>query len=159
MFKQSLNSMYHLELLSPGNKLPYSLLLLADETRYAIEKYVFDSDVYVLKDERREVAVFCLYLVDNEIIEIKNIAVCRELQGKGLGSLLIEKIIEIAQARGCRRVIVGTADCGVDQIRFYERNSFVKYAVRKDFFIHNYEEPIVENGIQLRDMIMLERGL
>jgi aminoglycoside 6'-N-acetyltransferase I len=54
---------------------------------------------------------------------------------------------------------VGTADCGLAQIRFYERNGFVKYAIRKDFFIKNYELPIYENGQLLKDMIMLKYTL
>ena len=56
-------------------------------------------------------------------------------------------------------LIVGTADCGLAQIRFYERNGFVKYAIRKDFFIENYEQPIYENGTLLKDMIMLRYTL
>ncbi len=159
MYIQSLNPAYHLVLVEADNQLPYSLLLLADETRYAIDKYVFDSDVYVLKEEEEELAVFCLYRIDQDTVELKNIAVSSELQGKGIGSLLIKDIVAIAQRGGYKQLIVGTADCGVDQIRFYEHNGFVQYTVKKDFFVHNYEEPIIENGIQLRDMVMLRLDL
>ncbi|MDR2285768.1 MAG: GNAT family N-acetyltransferase [Sphingobacterium sp.] len=159
MYIQSLNPAYHLVLVEADNQLPYSLLLLADETRYAIDKYVFDSDVYVLKEEEEELAVFCLYRIDQDTVELKNIAVSSELQGKGIGSRLIKEIVAIAQRGGYKQLIVGTADCGVDQIRFYERNGFVQYTVKKDFFVHNYEEPIIENGIQLRDMVMLRLDL
>lgn len=159
MYIESLNPAYALELLTADEQLPYSLLLLADETRYAIDKYVFDSDVYVLKEGARALAVCCLYRIDDSTLELKNIAVSEELQGEGIGSVLIREIVDIARKAGYRTLIVGTADCGVDQIRFYERAGFVKYAVKKDFFIHNYEAPIVENGVQLRDMVMLRMEL
>lgn len=159
MYIESLNPAYYLELVEANSQLPYSLLLLADETRYAIDKYVFDSNVYVLRDGMDELAVFCLYQIDERILEIKNIAVCSELQGKGIGTLLIKEIVQIGRMQGYKELIVGTADCGVDQIRFYERNGFVKYGIKKDFFIENYEQPIVENGVQLRDMVMLRMDL
>ncbi|MGL4584178.1 MAG: GNAT family N-acetyltransferase [Flavobacterium sp.] len=148
---------YKIELITDDSRLPYPLLLLADETVKAIDKYIFESDVYVLTEEGEQLAVFCLYKIDKDTLEIKNIAVSNELQGKGIGTLLIGEIVHIAKDCGYVRLVVGTADCGIDQIRFYERNDFVKYGIKKDFFIENYDEPIIENGIQLRDMVMLER--
>lgn len=32
---------------------------------------------------------------------------------------------------------------------------FVDFWIKKDLFIHNYTQPIIENGVQLRDMVML----
>ena len=50
-------------LLDKNEKLPYDLLLLADETIDAINKYVFDSDVYVAKLNNEIIGVFCLYKI------------------------------------------------------------------------------------------------
>ena len=41
--------MIKFELLKDKDKLPYKLLLLADETKEAIDKYVYDSDVFLAK--------------------------------------------------------------------------------------------------------------
>lgn len=134
---------------------PYDLLLLADETVTAINKYLFDSSVFVVQKLQQPIAVFCLYPIDSETLEIKNIAVAASHQNKGLGS----KIVQYIQETYCTQypnLIVGTADCGFDQIRFYERNGFVQYGVRANFFIENYEQPIYENGQLLRDMILLK---
>ncbi|EPH13624.1 hypothetical protein HMPREF9713_00405 [Myroides odoratimimus CCUG 12700] len=159
MYLEEVYPQYKIELIEDKQVLPYSLLLLADETVQAIDKYVFDSNVYVLREGSHDLAVFCLYHIDHEVVELKNIAVSAELQGKGIGSLLIKEVIRLARVGGYCQIIVGTADCGVDQIRFYERNGFVKYDVKKDFFIENYDEPIIENGIQLRDMVMLKMSI
>ncbi|MCC9044428.1 GNAT family N-acetyltransferase [Myroides sp. M-43] len=156
MFLEEIYPQYKIERIDDSQLLPYPLLLLADETVHAIDKYVFDSDVYVLKEGGNDLAVFCLYQIDIDTVELKNIAVSSDFQGRGVGSLLIKRIVQLASAEGYHQIIVGTADCGVDQIRFYERNGFKKYGIKKDFFIENYEEPIIENGIQLRDMIMLK---
>jgi len=159
MFIEEIYPQYSIVLLKKEDVLPYPLLLLADETVKAIDKYVFDSDVYVLREANQELAVFCLYQVSETTVELKNIAVSSELQGKGIGSILIKEVISICKGKGYSHLIVGTADTGIDQIRFYERNGFSKYDVRKNFFLDNYDEPIIENGVQLRDMIMLVMSL
>lgn len=140
---------------------PYQLLLLADETIEGINKYLFASDVYIVKlsDEKEPIGVFCLYPIDKNTVELKNIAVAESYQRKGIGSILLNEAIRIAKEKEYREIIVGTADCGVGQIRFYERNGFVKYGVRKNFFLEIYEHPIYENGVQLKDMVMLKKGI
>ena len=138
---------------------PYELLLLADETVESIDWYIFDSEVYIamLPGEEKPVGVFCLYPVDTDTVELKNIAVSEVYQNKGVGRLLLEKIDGIAQKQGYREIIVGTGDCGFGQIRFYERNGFRKYGARENFFLDLFDEPIYENGIQLKDMVMLKK--
>jgi len=148
---------FQIKLITNHKDYPYDLLLLADETVAAIDKYLYDSLVYVVFETAKPIAVFCLYPVDSETLEIKNIAVSPDFQCMGLGSQLLDFIK--ANYQQYPNLIVGTADCGLAQIRFYERNGFVKYAIRKDFFIENYEQPIYENGTLLKDMIMLRYTL
>jgi ribosomal protein S18 acetylase RimI-like enzyme len=140
---------------------PYNLLLLADETIEAIHKYLFESEVYVaqLPDTDESVGVFCLYRIDADTIELKNIAVSETLTGNGIGSYMISKAIAIAEQKGYREMIVGTGDCGIRQIHFYEKNGFVKYDVKTNFFVDNFDAPIFENGVQLKDMVMLRKSL
>lgn len=145
-------------LLNDKNEYPYELLLLADETEEAIAKYIHNSKVYVAKNNGNTIAVFCLYELDENTVELKNIAVSESFQNKGIGSRLISFIKELVKVT-YSKLIVGTADSGIDQIRFYERNGFKKFGLRKNFFIENYELPIIENGIQLKDMILLSYDL
>ncbi|SDH55406.1 GNAT family N-acetyltransferase [Myroides phaeus] len=156
---RSVNLDYRLRLIEEGEAYPFNLLLLADETMDAINKYIGDSDVFILEEGEAQLAVFCLYPIDASTLELKNIAVCESLQGQGIGGLLIQEVVAISKKRGYSRLIVGTADCGIDQIRFYERNGFKKYGVKENFFLDNYAVPIIENGIQLKDMVMLEQIL
>lgn len=136
--------------------IPYELLLLADETREAIDQYIFKSDIYVLNDNLRDIAVMALYKNSDTELEIKNMAVTSDFRSQGIGSILIDNAKQIAKLNHYSSLLVGTSDTGFQQIRFYEKNGFVKKKIRKDFFIQNYPTPIFENGIQMRDMIVLE---
>jgi ribosomal protein S18 acetylase RimI-like enzyme len=137
--------------------LPFELLLLADETVEAIEKYVYTSDVYTVSidDNEAPVAAFVLSRLNTTEAELKNIAVAPTFQGKGVGSILITEIREICRNSGFRKLWVGTPDSAIQQINFYEKNGFVRDGIKKNFFIDNYPDPIWEDGIMLKDMLML----
>jgi ribosomal protein S18 acetylase RimI-like enzyme len=139
-----------------GSEIPYDLLLLADETIEAIDQYVFKSDIYILNDGIQNIAVIALYKNSTTELEIKNMAVIETFRSQGIGSLLIDKAKEIAVQNQFSSLLVGTSDTGLHQISFYEKNGFIKKEIRKDFFIENYPFPIFENGMQMRDMIVLE---
>ena len=66
-----------------------SLLLLADEQENMIDRYLEKGTMYVLEDG--DVKAECVVTDEgNEILEIKNIAVDPENQGKGYGKALID---------------------------------------------------------------------
>jgi ribosomal protein S18 acetylase RimI-like enzyme len=144
-----------------ADDIPFNLLLLADETMTVIKKYVYTSDVYVVKEVLSEqvIASFVLQKINSKEIEIKNIAVDELYQGRGIGSLLIQKIKQMALEQGMHMLWVGTPDSATRQLNFYLRNGFRKAGVRTNFFLNNYPEPIYENGVYLRDMVMLKVNL
>ena len=43
--------------------------------------------------------------------------------------------------------------------KIYEKLGFVRVGCIKNFFRDNYNHPIIENGVQLVDMIILQRRL
>lgn len=142
-----------------GEKIPYYLLLLADETTEGINRYICESDIYIIENEGRFIAVYVLQPVDSSVIEIKNIAVDREYQGQGIGLSLLSDAIRRAGEEGYSEIIIGTADLAARQISLYEKAGFKKYAIKKDFYLRLYPDPIIENGVQLRDMVMLKKVL
>jgi ribosomal protein S18 acetylase RimI-like enzyme len=153
--------LYTIHKLQSSDPLPFDLLLLADETNAAIEKYIHDSEVHIATENEslKPIAVFALYKISADEIEIKNIAVAENVQSTGIGSFLINEIKRIVTKDGYTSIIVGTPDCSDRQLRFYEKNGFSRYDIKKDFFIKNYAEPIIENGMMLRDMVMLKMKL
>ena len=66
-----------------------SLLLLADEQENMVDRYLEKGTMYVLEDG--DVKAECVVTdEDNGILEIKNIAVDPQNQGKGYGKALID---------------------------------------------------------------------
>lgn len=136
--------------------IPSHLLLLADETIEAIEEYIHESEVYVIENEERIIAVYVLRPVDSSVVEIMNIAVDREYQGKGIGHSLLSDAQRRAREMGYSEIIIGTGDNATRQISLYESVGFKKCGIRKDFFLEKFPDPIYEDGVQLRDMVMLK---
>lgn len=145
--------------LSKDEKIPYDLLLLADETVEAIDKYIFDSDTYILEQENKIIAAYVLQSINRNEIEIKNIAVITDYQGQGIGKLLLRDAACKAKGKGFKTILIGTGDAAIKQLYLYQKEGFEIFDIKKNFFTDNYPEPIYENGIQLKHMIMLKKEL
>jgi GNAT superfamily N-acetyltransferase len=150
---------YKTRQLCKDEKVPYDLLLLADETVEGINKYIFDCEIYVLEQGNQIIAVYALQVLSKEEAEIENIAVAKECQGHGIGKSLLKDATDRAKAKGFKRLIVGTGDISGMPLCFYLKEGFERYAVKKDFFVKKYSKPIYDHGVQLRDMVMLKKEL
>ena len=53
---------------------------------------------------------------------------------------------------------MGTATVG-RQLKFYQKNGFCAFGVRKNFFLLHYPEPIYEEGELLVDMVLLVKDI
>ena len=140
-----------------GNKKEYlDLLLLADEQEDMIDRYLGKGTMYVLEDD----GIKCECVVTDEgngILEIKNIATVPEAQRKGYAKALIDFLV--VKYSGHYSVLqVGTGDSPLT-VPFYEKCGFVRSHILPHFFTDNYDHPIYECGVQLVDMIYLQRKL
>lgn len=133
-----------------------SLLLLADEQENMVERYLEKGTMYVLEDN--DVRAECVVADEgNGILEIKNIAVVPEYQGKGYGKMLLD-FIACKYAGSYSVLQVGTGDSPLT-VPFYEKCGFVRSHIVPRFFTDNYDHPIYEGGIQLVDMVYLQKHL
>ena len=137
-------------------KIYIELLLLADEEERMIDEYLERGQMFVLDDEGIKAECVVTQEGDN-VIEIKNIAVYPKYQKKGYGKKLIE-FIETKYKNDFDIIRVGTGDSRLT-VPFYENCGFRKSYCIKDFFVNNYENPIYEDGIRLKDMVYLEKKL
>jgi len=131
------------------------LLLEADESEGVVRSYLEQGIMYVIANDGIEVGVV-LTIFHGDDLEIKNIALVPERRGRGIGTAVLQLVVDLAREAAASRVIVGTADSSPDTVRFYERAGFLRYGVREGFF-DAYPEPMWEDGVQARDMIMLEK--
>jgi GNAT superfamily N-acetyltransferase len=145
-----------IELVSKDKKKYLDLLLIADEQEDMIDRYLDKGDLYVLQDGG--VKGVCVVTDEGEgIYEIKNIATHPDARGKGYGRRLIDFVVDTYQDRG-HTLLVGTGESPLT-VPFYERCGFVLSHRIKDFFLDNYDHPIFECGVQLKDMVYLKRPL
>ena len=139
------------------NKKQYlDLLLLADEQEDMIDRYLDKGRMYVLDDN----GIKCECVITDEgngVLEIKNIATVSEHQGKGYAKALIDFVVKKYKEQ-YTVLQVGTGDCPLT-IPFYEKCGFVRSHSIPNFFTDNYDHPIFECGVQLVDMVYLQRAL
>lgn len=149
--------MLNIAAVSP-DKMPIHLLLEADPSEDSIKKYLDTSLCYLALKSDVPVGVCVLGHIGDATLELYNIAVSPSAQNHGIGTELLRHVIAEAKAKGFGRIELGTGTFGY-QLAFYQRAGFRVEAVIKNHFVDNYDEPIFESGIQLRDMLRLALAL
>lgn len=143
----------------PDEPMPYGLLLDADPSRKAISKYLPSSEVHIALLQGEIIASIVLSMPDADELEIKNIAVDEKLQGRGIGRLLLDYATRIAIKKNARNIFIGTSNASIGQLYLYQKAGFEMTEIKPNFFLYNYPDPIIENGIQCKHMIVLRKDL
>lgn len=131
------------------------LLLLADPEEQAVNRYLMNSEMYVLRIDDRDVTEAVVRMEENGECELMNLATAEDAQGKGYAGALVRWLMN-HYSHQTESMLVGTSE---DGRAFYERLGFEASFVRKNFFIDHYFEPIIENGRQCIDMYCLRADL
>ena len=132
------------------------LLLLADEQEDMIDRYLERGTMYVLEDDG--IRAECVVTDEGDgVLELKNIAVQPDCQGKGYGKALIDFLVRTYTGQ-YTALQVGTGD-SPSTIPFYESCGFHRHHLVKNFFTDHYDHPIYECGVPLVDMVYLQRAL
>lgn len=140
-------------------EVPLKLLLLADPSKDAINKYLKKGICFAAYDKNNIIGVYILVSKNVDVLEIMNISVAKNKQNKGIGKMLVFDAIRRAKKEKARKLLVGTGNSSINQLAFYQKCGFRISKIKKDYFIKKYKNPIYENGIQCIDMIMLELEL
>ena len=139
------------------NKKDYlPLLLLGDEQESMIDRYLQRGTLYAWR-EGEQVQGVCLVTDEGDgVLELKNIAVAPAFQRKGVGKAMVQALAQ--RYRGKYRVLqAGTGEVP-STMGFYQSCGFTLSHRVKDFFLQ-YDHPIVEDGVQLKDMVYFQREL
>lgn len=145
-----------IKIVNKNKKQFLDLLLLADEQESMIDKYLECGDLFALYDG--DLKSICVVTEESkDICELKNLATYEEYQNQGYGKILIQYIFDYYKSK-YKTMLVGTGDVPYI-LRFYEKSGFTVSERISNFFIDNYDHPIIENGIQLVDMVYLSKEL
>lgn len=72
--------------------------------------------------ENNSIIGLLTYIIHEDICEI--ISLDSLLEGKGIGTTLINKLLSIAKEANCNKVIVVTTNDNINAIRFYQKRGF-----------------------------------
>ena len=132
------------------------LLLLADEQEDMIDKYLYRGCLFALYDE--DLKSVCVVTYEgNGVYELQNLATYPRFQNKGYGRYLIGCVCDLYKNRGVT-MLVGTGDTPAS-VSFYEKSGFTFSHRIENYILEHYDNPIFEDGVQLKDKIYLKRAL
>lgn len=138
----------------PTTDAPIELLLLADPSEDKIRAYLPRSTCFVASNEGVIVGACVVQPLGAGAHELMSIAVQPAHQKLGYGTALLKWVIDFFRKSGASQIEVGTGTFGY-QLSFYQRHGFRVTGIDHNFFIDNYPDPIIEDGIQLFDMLRL----
>ena len=134
---------------------PLSLLLDADPDIKKIEKYLnkgrcfglFLNGVliaeYVLKTNKKDKSA-----------EIVNLAVAKEYRRQGYARILIKDALARSEEEGWKTVEIATGKDSFQQ-KFYQSCGFKVYCVEENYFPEHYSSPIIDEGVELKDLVRM----
>lgn len=117
-----------------------------------------DTDgFYVI--ERDEIVALITYIIYDESMEIMSLDSLNE--NKGIGTLLLEQVIEEAKKSGCKKIVLITTNDNINAIRFYQKRGFdMACLFRNAMDVSRKMKPeiplIGDNSIPLRHEIEFE---
>jgi ribosomal protein S18 acetylase RimI-like enzyme len=102
---------------------------------------------------------YCFSGNDCEIVSLDSLH-----EGQGIGTMLVDKAIKEARAKGCQRVFLITTNDNLNALGFYQKRGFELVAVHRGALNESRKIkpsiPLIGNdGIPLRDEIELEMWL
>ena len=142
--------------IKPNKQQYLDLLLRADEQESMIDRYLERGEMFVLEDQG--VKAVCVVTDEGDgVCELKNIAVTPGSQRQGYGKKLIRYLLGHSSGQSCE-MIVGTGDVP-GTLAFYRSCGFKDAWRVENFFTDNYDHPIIEEGVLLKDMMYLKRQI
>jgi ribosomal protein S18 acetylase RimI-like enzyme len=116
---------------------------------------------FVVEADDEWISLVTFIIIDNEC-EITSLDSLRE--GKGIGTVLVNKVVGEARANNCRRIFLVTTNDNLNALGFYQKRGFElsklhRGAVNESRRIKPNIPLVGENNIPLRDEIELEMSL
>ena len=139
-----------IKLIKENKKDFLDLLLLADEQENMIDLFLERGDLFALYDD--DLRSLCVVTEEGGgTYELQNLATYEKYQRQGYASALIRYICNYYRGK-CQTLLVGTGDSPLT-VPFYEHCGFTFSHRIKDYILTHYDNPIFENGIQLKDKV------
>lgn len=137
----------------------WTLLLAADPARGRIESYLGKSAILEARIKDQLVGLLLLVSKSTERGEIVNLSVNETQQNQGIGSQLIQRALIHGKKIGYQSMEVSTGTTSFCPLYLYQKNGFRVESVEQDYFTKGYAEELIENGLVLKDRLILAQSL
>ena len=139
------------------NKEQYmDLLLEADPSKDMINNYLKNGELFVLTYKDDVACIAVVTKIDEDTVELKNIATKKEFRGNGYGKKMLKYLADNYKQK-YKKMLVGTTE---NNIPFYVKQGFDKYEKTiKNFFVDNYDEEIWDGDLHCADMYYYSKDL
>jgi ribosomal-protein-alanine N-acetyltransferase len=100
-------------------------------------------ELLVLEDEREGVIGYAVLWCVLDQGELANVAVTPRLRGRGLGTRLLDRVLEVARARGVEMVFLEVRPSNERAVDLYRRFGFTDVGRRKAYYEHPKEDALI----------------
>lgn len=129
------------------------LLIIGDEQEDMIDRYLQRSRLFIGYIDGTPCACCAVTIERDGIVEIKNLAVLPQFRMRGIGRSMLQHVENIIPS-GIYQLGTGETPA---TLHFYKRCGYAYHHRIPDFFTDNYDHPIIEEGIRLKDMVYLRK--
>ena len=97
-----------------------------DELEHLQEKYgAPEGAIYILTADGTDIGCIALRKIDDAVCEVKRVFLQMPYRGRGLGKLMMERVIEDARRAGYREMVLDTLPIMTGACTLYDRMGFV----------------------------------
>jgi ribosomal-protein-alanine N-acetyltransferase len=101
-----------------------------------------DSDLVVAEAEG-DVAGYAVFWAVTDQGELGNVAVAEEYRGRGIGTQLVEAVLELAGKRGVRDIFLEVRRSNAGAQNLYKAFGFLEVGKRKNYYLEPVEDALV----------------
>lgn len=107
--------------------------------------YLMRSDALFLvaeDEEEEQVVGYCGIIMAADEGDITNVSVKKELQGQGIGTMLIQGLAARTKELGIQTIFLEVRESNVAALALYEKQGFERMGVRKNYYTDPVEDAV-----------------
>ena len=91
-------------------------------------------ETWTLREPSGELAGYFLLMLAVDEAHLLNISVRRDLHGKGVGRMQLDKVVEVAKEKGMTSILLEVRPSNQRALAVYQRYGFVQIGARKGYY-------------------------
>jgi ribosomal-protein-alanine N-acetyltransferase len=116
-----------------------------------------EKDTFAIINAAKTGMIICKIAADEA--EIYTICVHPDARGKGIGSALLTKALDIARGKGVRAMFLEVDATNTAALNLYKKAGFAKIGIRKAYYHHEVEEGKEGKAAAPTDAMVLKKQL